>query len=169
MAHYGPSNAEVLVFTFKEGLLSPIAHDLKLSVTRFSLELGESSVRAEFDAGSLKVVCAMKDGRDAPGALPGFAPAEIQKNIAASVLSAGDHPVIRFESSWISETEIKGILTLRGRARELRGTRKDEPAAYAAELWIDQRDFGIRPYSAMLGALKVRPQVQVRVRVPKKT
>jgi hypothetical protein len=32
-----------------------------------------------------------------------------------------------------------------------------------AEFRIDQRDFGIKPYSAMLGTLKIKPEVVVRV------
>ena len=62
MARHDASTAEVLVFTFKEGLLSPLAHDLKLRVTRFSLEVAETSdsVAAEFDPRSLVVLTAMK-------------------------------------------------------------------------------------------------------------
>ena len=43
--------SEAFVFTFKDGLLSPLAHDLKLRVTK--LEIGEK--RATFDASSLRV------------------------------------------------------------------------------------------------------------------
>ena len=32
------------------------------------------------------------------------------------------------------------------------------------EARIDQRDFGIKPYSAMFGTLKVKPEVVVTVR-----
>jgi hypothetical protein len=31
---------------------------------------------------------------------------------------------------------------------------------------IDQRDFGITPFSAMMGTLKVQPHVDIEVRVP---
>jgi len=35
-----------------------------------------------------------------------------------------------------------------------------------AEVPIHQPDFGIKPYSAMLGALKVKPDLVVRCSVP---
>jgi hypothetical protein len=37
---------------------------------------------------------------------------------------------------------------------------------YIAEARIHQPDFGIRPYTALLGTLRVQPDVMVRVVVP---
>src|SRR4051812_4209200 len=34
-----PASAECLVYTFKEGLLSAVAHDLKIRVERFEIEV----------------------------------------------------------------------------------------------------------------------------------
>jgi hypothetical protein len=36
-----------------------------------------------------------------------------------------------------------------------------------AEIKLHQPDFGIKPFTAALGALKVKPDVVVRVSVPK--
>ena len=68
MPTYDSSNASCVVFTFKEGLLSPVAHDLRISVTRFSVLLdgARSTVTATFDTGSLLVDTAMKDGGEQP-------------------------------------------------------------------------------------------------------
>lgn len=163
MAHFDSSNAEVLVFTFKEGLLSAVAHDLKLRVTKFGLDVDGDAVKAEFDPGSIKVVNAMKDGQDNPGALPGFALGEIEKNIVTDVLEPKRHPVIRFESTAVTDAQVKGRLTLHGKTCDVVGVRKDEGGKKVAEFRLDQRDFGIKPYSAMLGTLKVKPDVVVRV------
>ncbi|MEW5739217.1 MAG: YceI family protein [Myxococcota bacterium] len=163
MAHFDSSSAEVLVFTFKEGLLSAVAHDLKLRVTKFGLEVEGDSVKAEFDAASLEVVTAMKDGKENPGALPGFASTEIHKNIVNDVLEAKKYPVIRFETTRITDAEVRGRLSLHGQTRELTGARKDAGGKKVAEFRFDQRDFGIKVYSAMLGTLKIKPEVVVRV------
>ena len=50
--HFDASSAECLVLTYKEGLLSAVAHDLRIRVTRFDVEasLSPPSVRARFDA-----------------------------------------------------------------------------------------------------------------------
>jgi hypothetical protein len=40
---------------------------------------------------------------------------------------------------------------------------------YTAELKLHQPDFGIKPYTAAFGALKVKPDVLVRVSVPRQS
>lgn len=166
MARYDSHTAEVLVFTFKEGLLSAAAHDLKLRVERFTLDVEGDRVTGEFDAGSLRVVTPMKDGAENPGAMPRLMYGEIEKNAAKDVLHASKHPTIRFESTRVSDAEVVGRLTLHGQTKEVRGRRVDANGQRAVEVTFDQRDFGISPFSAMLGTLKVKPEVRVRVTVP---
>jgi hypothetical protein len=86
MPRYDASSAKVLVFTFKEGLLSAAAHDLKLEVTKFTVDVEGTSVRAEFDATSLRVVTPMKDGRENDGSIPRALYGQIEKNAATAVL-----------------------------------------------------------------------------------
>lgn len=166
MARYDARTAEVLVFTFKEGLLSAAAHDLKLSVTRFTIDAEGDRVTAEFDAGSLRVVTPMKDGAENPGALPRLMYGEIEKNAAKDVLHVTKHPQIRFESTAVTDAEVVGRLTLHGQTKEVRGRRSDAGGLRVVEVTFDQRDFGIAPFSAMLGTLKVKPEVRVRVTIP---
>jgi hypothetical protein len=166
MARYDQTTAEVVVFSFKEGLLSSVAHDLQLKVTSFVIDVESKVVKAEFDARSMQVVCAMKDGHENPGALPSFALAEIEKNLGGSVLLTSTFPAVRFETSLVSGTEVRGHLTLRGMTREVRGERRDEGSMAIATFRVDQRDFGIKPFAAMFGTLKVKPEVLVRVSLP---
>ena len=51
---------------------------------------------------------------------------------------------------------------LHGRSREitLKRTGDDE-----AEVTLHQPDYGIKPYSAMFGALKIKPDIRVRLRL----
>ncbi|MBL8914215.1 MAG: YceI family protein [Archangium sp.] len=163
MPRYDASQAELLVFTFKEGILSAMAHDLKLRATTLELETTETSVKLKVDASSLRVVSPMKDGAENPSALPRMLYAEIEKNTAGDVLNAKKFPAITFESTALSETQVIGKLTLHGTTRELTGKRT---AKNTAEFSFDQRDFGIKPYSAMLGTLKVKPEVTIRVTIP---
>jgi hypothetical protein len=168
MPRYDSSTAEVLVFTFKEGMLSAVAHDLKLKVMKFTLELDLAAghTKGEFDAGSLKLICPMKDGQDNPSALPSILHPQVQENIMTAV-DAKKHPRIAYEATTISDTEVAGTLTLHSKTRPLRGKRHDTATHIVAEFRFDQRDFGIKPFSAMLGTLKVKPEVVVRVTVPK--
>ena len=82
------SQAEVFVYTFKDGALSALAHDLKIKVTRLELDAGADAVTATFDAAALRVVCPRKHGVDNPGLLPTVIYGEIEKNIVKDVLEA---------------------------------------------------------------------------------
>jgi hypothetical protein len=148
------------VLTFKEGLLSRVAHDLKLRVERLGLEVADDAVTAWFDATSLRVVTAMKDGRESPGALSDADKRTIERNIREDVLDATRHPQIRFQSKVVErrgdEATIRGTLQLHGQERE--------GGAVVAEARLHQPDFGIKPYSAMMGTLRVKPDIEVRLR-----
>lgn len=161
MARYEPGQAEVLVFTFKDGMLSAMAHDLKIRVERFSLEVDEAAASGTFDATSLKVVTPMKNGAENSGVLPALLYSEIEKNIQNDVLETKRFAEVKFKSTALSATEVVGELTLHGQTRSIRGVRKGN----TVELELDQRDFGIKPYSAMFGTLKVQPKVKVTVRL----
>lgn len=165
MARIDASKVQVVVFTYKEGLLSAVAHDLKLEVKRCALDEEADRVTGDFEASSIAVVCAMKDGADQPGTLSESMKADIEKNMANDVLTVRKHPTVRFESTKVSPTSVEGRLTLHGVTKTVTGTRKDAGGARVAEFRLDQRDFGIKPFSAMLGTLKIKPEVLVRVSI----
>ena len=75
-----------------------IAHDLRLRVTSFEIDVSGMSVSARFDAASLRVECAVVDGRDAPHALSEGDRRKIERTIQDDVLAARRHPDIRFRS-----------------------------------------------------------------------
>jgi polyisoprenoid-binding protein YceI len=178
MPTYDATTATCHVFTFKEGVLSAVAHDLRIRVERFTIELDEAAgtVVARVFASSLRVDCAMKDGREDFDALSDRNKREIEGNIVDEVLHAKRHPEIVFRSTKIEglegigadgdERRIDGTLSLHGTDRPLRVTARRQAGRWTAEVELRQPDFGIKPYSAMLGTLKVRPVVRVRVSVP---
>jgi polyisoprenoid-binding protein YceI len=163
------------VFTFKEGLLAAAGHDLRLRVTRFSVEIDEEAPRvaATFDAASLRVDGHVVDGRLVSEGGPSVAERrEIEERAAREVLRTQHWPEVRFTSTSVERTgkgalRVVGRLALCGQERELAATVREEPGRYVAEVRLDQRDFGIRPFSAMLGALRIKPHVLVRLTVPR--
>jgi len=161
MPTYDPSRADCRVFTFKEGLLSAVAHDLEIDVTAFEVVLSDdgSEVSATFDPRSLRVIDAVVDGRRSPGTLSDKDKRKIEANIVDKVLHAKKHPEIRFTSTDVHDREIAGELELHGRKRSVRLTRDGDTAITR----LHQPDFGIEPYSAMLGALKIKPDIEVRL------
>lgn len=172
MPTYDANTAECLVFTYKEGLLSPIAHDLKIRVTGFTIEADEQShaIDARFTASSLRVVCAMRNGAEDHRALSEADKRKIEQNISEEVLLAAQNPEIRFVSTSVKPEgdgfRVEGNLTLRQKTRPLSFTTRKEGDRQVAEVKLHQPDFGIKPYTAMLGTLKVKPDVMVRVSLP---
>ena len=169
-ARFDASSAECLVYTEKAGLLSGVAHDLKLRVEQFEILVDAGAVQARFDASSLRVVCALQGGRDQPQALSARDRREIEATILRDALDARRHPLIEFRSTRIEPqpagASVEGILSLHGRERPLllQATREDGRARIEARL--HQPDFGIRPYTAMLGALRIKADVTVRLITP---
>jgi polyisoprenoid-binding protein YceI len=172
---FDASTAECLVFTKAEGVLSALAHDLKLRVGSFTLVVDETTgtVAAELDAASLRVVCAMRGDEDAPAALGARDLRSIEATIARDVLEVARHPAIRFRSSAPPESapgesglRIAGALDLHGTVREVVVQVSRQGGCYVGETTLHKPDFGIRPYSAMLGTLRVAPDVRVRIAIP---
>lgn len=173
MPRYDATSAECLVFTFKEGLLSPIAHDLRLKVTRFSIEVDATtrSVVASFDTSSLVVDCPMKDGAENPSALSASDKQKISGQIRDDVLHGSKHPEAIFRSRAVTARDdggydLEGELTLHGVTKPLGACRTRVVAGrQQLELRLHQPDFGITPYRAMLGTLKIQADVTIRVTV----
>lgn len=161
MPSYDQSSAECRVFTYKEGLLSAVAHDLEIDVTKFSIEVSDdgAEVQATFDARSLRVLDAVVSGRRAPGTLSDRDKRKIESNIVSDVLQAKRHPEVRFTSNEVSETAVSGRLELHGRSREIWLRRQGDTVTFR----LHQPDFGIKPYTAMLGMLKIKPEIEVRL------
>ncbi|MCX4243712.1 YceI family protein [Paraliomyxa miuraensis] len=177
MPRYDATTAECHVFTFKEGMLSAIAHDLRIRVARFTIDIDAATgaIEARLSADSLRVDCAMKDGREDHGALRDGHKREIEDNIASNVLHVRKHPEIVFRSTKVEggglqdagdERRIDGALSLHGKDRPLRATARRHDDRWVAEVELHQPDFGIKPYSALLGTLKIRANVRVRISVP---
>lgn len=172
MPRYTRDDAEVLIFTYKDGLLSKVAHDLKIEVTRFSVEVDAAgSIRAELDPTSLVVVSAMHDGVETPKALSDADKQKIAVQIREDVLETDRHRAITFSSTSVTQRpdgglSLAGELTLHGATRPLAVETRLEGSRQVAEVALHQPDFGIAPYKAMMGTLKLKPGVRVRVSVP---
>jgi polyisoprenoid-binding protein YceI len=165
----GPPDASVTIFTFKEGLLSKMAHDLRIAVRRFEIAWAADGIRASFDPTSLEVLATMRDGRDAPGLLSDRDLRTIEDTIRKDVLETR-----RFRSIGFQGTEersgdkrsVRGTLTLHATDRPIRIDLEPHAERWLGSVELDQRDFGITPYRAMLGTLRIQPRVIVQLSLP---
>lgn len=169
MPTFDPSNASLHVFTFKEGLLSRAGHDLKLAAERFHVEVREDGrVVVEVDPASLRVLAAQKGGRDDLAALSRRDQRQIGENLRDDVLETSRYPLIRF-TSHVDERRgdrLPGTLLLHGVERPVELELVEEPDHLVASVTLHQPDFGITPYTALLGAIRVKPDVRVVVELP---
>jgi polyisoprenoid-binding protein YceI len=168
MPTYDQNTADCFVFTFKEGLLSAIAHDLRIKVERFTIDVGESSVVASFDTSSLRVDTPMKDGKENPSALNEADKAKIATQIREEVLHSARHPEARFQSRSVERRadggyDLAGDLALHGVTRLLQVRTEAVGSGQQLDLTLHQPDFEIVPFRAMMGTLKIQADVKIRL------
>jgi len=93
--------------------------------------------------------------------------------LGRDVLDAAKHPLIRIESIALFGPDwgptVTARVTLRGVTRDLRFAaavlRQDDLLAVVASFSINQSEFGIEPFTALNGGLRVRDPLDIRVRV----
>ena len=160
-----PHNVRIFVYTEREGMLSPVGHDLKLAVNRFEVDETDDGFAVTVEADSLTVAACIVDGKE--GNVAAKDRASIEKNINKDVLRSKQFKYIEFEGSAEPQSEttgvIRGTLRLLGREGELELPMKRTDDTWRGEAMLDQRDFGIKPYTAFLGALRIKPQIRVEV------
>jgi polyisoprenoid-binding protein YceI len=149
-----------------------LAHDLILSPSQWSGTLNvdadnpaASSATLSIDARSIEILEAVggmkslsdKDRRD------------IGKNIDDKVLETGKHPTLTFESTSVSGSapnfNAAGNMTIKGTTRPVNVALNVNGSQVTAKTSVSQKDFGIKPFSAMMGAIKLRDDVDFELTV----
>jgi len=87
------------------------------------------------------------------------------------VLHTDAYPEIGLISSSIKKQEadylVIGQLTLHGHTREIAfNVRKEESSRYVVDVNLHLPDFGITPFSALLGAIRIKPDILVHIEIP---
>jgi len=159
-------HAVVHVFTFREGLLARLAHDLRLRVEAFEITVGRGEVHGVFQASSLRVDGVAEGEQVDPDRLSAEDKAKIEQTVRTELLNAASHPRI----------ELRAVLRESGSSRVLEGTLRlngieqpvqipllaAEGGTLSAELAIAPSRFGIKPYRAVGGAIRLRDRVVIR-------
>lgn len=169
---FDASDSQCRVFVRRAGLLSAVGHDLELRASELVLDVDVAALRvhARFVARALEVVDAVEGRERRPGKLSPKDKAQINENLANDVLEVTRYPAIEFESTRIEPApdgyRVHGRLSLHGQTRELTFMVKRNGARLSGEVGIHQPDFGIAPYRALGGALRIRPDVSVAFELP---
>ena len=164
----GPASGQMLVRTSRTGLGARAGHDLTIEVTRWKAEVTIDSADAEGSSVSVDVEAGSFEVRSGTGGIKPLTDAdraEIARTIRQEILHTAQHPAIMFRSTRVAGTpesfSIDGDLTITGRTQPvtvhggLAGDRVQGTAAVVQSRW------GIRPYTAFFGALKLADEVTV--------
>lgn len=165
----GPDSGLIEVRTYREGFAQKVGHDLVIDVGQWQATVevrdggAPSSIGLEADSRSLQV----REGVRGVKPLTDKDCAEIRKAIDDKILRTQP---IAFRSSAVESSDrrltVRGELTMAGTTR---------PATFELDLATDgrvsgtlavtQSEWGIKPYRAFMGALKVRDTVEIVVDV----
>jgi polyisoprenoid-binding protein YceI len=163
----GPDDGTLSVRTGRKGAAAKAGHDLLIHVTAWQATLrladdpAETSIELEADATSLRV----REGTGGMQSLGDDDKANIRTTIDDEVLKG---QAIAFRSTQVTGAEgglgVQGELTLAGTTRPLAFdlTIGDDGRLTGAAA-VKQTEWGMKPYSALFGALKVADEVRVEV------
>ena len=155
------------VFTFKDGLLARLAHDLRLSLGRFEIQREGTALSGRFWPESLRVDGVVgKDGRVDAEALGSGDKAKIQRNIADEILLTSRHPEITFAGTLAPGGIVDGRLTMVGKTAPVRAPVRVEGRRLRAEFTLVPTQWGIAPFKALAGAIKLQDRVVVVLDLP---
>ncbi|NNG19904.1 YceI family protein [Naumannella sp. ID2617S] len=162
-----PADGELLVRTGCEGAMARMGHDLTLAVGRWRATLGlaeaaaDCTLSATADLDSLSV-------RDSAGGAKEVSASDrktIERNAAGS-LGGGRLTFTATEiTGGLDRGTVRGEATLNGVTRPLELAVERTGDGYRLTGTIVQSQFRIKPYSAMMGALKVADAVQIEATV----
>lgn len=167
----GPQAGKITLNVYRDGVAAKMGHNLVLAATKWSgkaeVVAGDpaaSSVELTIDSRSLEII----------GAQGGIKPlsdkdrADIKRNINDKILITSRNPEITFQSTEVTGNapnfKVKGNLTLAGKSQPvILDVRVDERSGRASgNTTIRQSSYGIKPFSALMGALKIKDSVDIQ-------
>lgn len=168
----GPDRGRLILRTSRQGVAATAGHDLTIEVDRWS---GAVRVADEPADGSVEVTVQLATLRVVEGT-GGLAPLSDRDRreialTARRLLDADSRPEATFVSTAIRASPggggvIEGTLTLRGRGHPLELTVTALGGGrYRAVGEVAQTNYGIKPYTAFFGALKVADLVRIEAEV----
>lgn len=171
--------SEFKIYVWKAGIASGFAHDHIMSVEDFKGQVvydeknpSKSSVFIKVEAKSLKVMDAKVKASDKR---------KIKKSMdSEEVLNVKKYPKITFKSTKVEVKsasqnllKVTGKMSLFGRTRTISFPvtvrKKGGKLTATGAFKLRQTDYGMKPYSALLGAIKVKDVVDVKFSIVNET
>ncbi|MGH9131340.1 MAG: YceI family protein [Acidimicrobiales bacterium] len=167
----GPEDGRLVMLTTRKGAAAAMGHDLTIEAKSWSGTVvvdtddpSNSSVSISIDTSSLFVA----SGKGGAKALSDGDKAKIKASMD-DVLKTRTNSTMTFESSSVSangtdSAKVDGTLTVVGKSGPASvNVTIDDSGRAKAKATITQSNFGIKPFSAMMGALKLADDVGLEV------
>ena len=160
----GPDSGTLTVKTRRTGAIAKVGHDLVIEVESWRGTFdpaGEPAIELTADSRSLRV----RSGSGGVSPLGDSEKAGIAQTIDEDVLKGG---TIAFRSTRVAQgadgtLDVEGELDLLGTARPIAFTLERDGDRVTGGTVLTQSDWGIKPYTALFGTLKVADDVEVLI------
>jgi hypothetical protein len=156
----GPDNGRLTVHTRKGGAAAKAGHNLVIEVTNWHATYTEEAVELTADSSSLRV----RSGSGGISPLGDEEKSGIAETIEEEVLKGGS---IVFRSTEVQrsgdQVRVAGELELLGSTSPLEFTLTDDGGHLTGSATVRQTRWGIKPFSALFGTLKVQDDVEVTI------
>jgi polyisoprenoid-binding protein YceI len=164
----GPEAGVLRLKTSRTGLGRRAGHDLTIEATRWQADVvvnpadpGGSSVAVTIETDSLEV----REGTGGLKALTDADRSDIKATMGEKILSSAEHPVITFSSSEVTGTidafQLGGDLMIMGQARPVTVSGGIDAGRIRGHATVTQSRWGIKPYSAFAGALRLADDIRI--------
>jgi len=163
------TDGDIRIFTFKEGILSRVAHDLQLTLHRFDVTVDDGEVSCRFWPESITVDGAIMNGNLRPNTLKNKDKKEIVQNIQTKILHTSAHPTAELRGQLQgdgAQTRLTGTLQIAGRTRPFQMAIEHQEHRWTGEVSIKPTDWGIQPFRALMGAIRLQDRILVRFDLP---
>jgi hypothetical protein len=159
----GPEDGILAVRTSRTGAIAKAGHDLLIHVTEWSATLDTTeapSLTLDADAGSLRV----REGHGGMKPLDEDDLSNIETTIDDEVLLRRDISFRSTSAQFNGGTlTVTGELTLVGTTRPIAFELSVADGRVTGEAVVKQTQWGMKPYTALFGALKVADEVHVEI------
>jgi polyisoprenoid-binding protein YceI len=166
----GPTQGTLQLHTGREGMAKKIGHDLVIEAKKWSAKVNvdadptRSTAQVTVDTRSLEVV----SGTGGAKPLSDKDRKDIKENIDKKVLKTDKFPEITFTSSRVDASgtdrfTVHGDLSIMGTARPATMEITVAGDKASGTMNLKQSDWGIKPFSALMGALKLADALTVSV------
>jgi polyisoprenoid-binding protein YceI len=164
MTTLGPANGSLRVKTYREGVAAKVGHDLVLEVASWEATVEDEAIELRADATSMRVL----SGERGVKPLSDRDRDEIRKNIDEKILR---RQPIEFHSTSVrrsgEQLAVEGELTLAGTTRPVSAElTRGADGRLTGTIPVVQSQWGIKPYRGLMGALKVRDDVEIVIDAP---